>query len=70
MDTFNETFLLVLVYHFCIFTPWTQSSQVKYSAGWSLTVITAFNILVNISLLLSQSIKKLVVYCRKKKREK
>jgi len=48
MNLFNEAFLLVTSYHLCIFTPWTQSADVKYSAGWSLTVLTALNIIVNL----------------------
>jgi len=50
MNLFNEALLLATVYHSFIFTPWTQSSDVKYSAGWSMTAITAFNIIVNLLL--------------------
>jgi len=67
-NLFNETFLLTLVYHICIFTPWTQSADVKYSAGWSMSVITALNLVVNIAILLFQSVKAVINDCRQKKR--
>jgi len=57
MNLFNEVFLLVNVYHLCIFTPWTQSTQTKYTAGWVLNVATGLNIIVNISILGFKTVK-------------
>jgi len=61
-------FLLLIIYHLRIFTPWIQSSEVKYWAGWSMTVITALNIIINLAILLYSSIKEVINECRKKKR--
>ena len=70
MNFFNEVFLLGMVYHLCIFTAWTQSSELKYSSGWSMTAVTAFNIIVNMIVLWHQSIKALIKDCRERKRSK
>jgi len=49
LDLINELSQLVLIYHMCIFTSFTQSIELKYAAGWSMSAITALNLIVNMT---------------------
>jgi hypothetical protein len=44
--------------------------QGRLYAGWSMIVLTLFNILVNIGVMFGQSVKDIVIKCRKYLRER
>lgn len=50
IEMFNEVFLLLICYHYFMFSQFVPDAQVKLQIGYSLIGITAFNFIVNILL--------------------
>lgn len=49
MEIFNESTILVCGYHLFLMTDWIESPEIKWNAGWSIIVVTVFNLVVNIA---------------------
>lgn len=75
LETFNEICILIGTYHLLAFTDFVDDPLLKYKMGWSLIIISLFNIAVNVGIIIWSALvtlKKVVLriknkYCPKKK---
>ena len=59
LEIFNELCILVESYHLIAFTPFVDDPAVQYNVGWSMIVVTIFNIVINMSVIAWASFKNL-----------
>eukprot|EP00347_Sterkiella_histriomuscorum_P005693 403355625 len=59
MEAFNEICILGVVYHFFLFSDYITDEDIKYDAGWSACFVLAIQMLVNISVMMTQSYQEL-----------
>lgn len=64
LDVFNEFAILICTYCILLYTDIISDQQTKLGIGWAMIVATAFNILVNVILMLKQSLALLIIKCR------
>jgi hypothetical protein len=55
MELFNEFCILLACYHGLLFTDMVPDVQTQYIIGWSLIGVTAFNIVVNVGMMIMES---------------
>ncbi len=56
MEVFNELTVLMCAWHLLLFTDMITDTDVKWMAGWSMVLITGFNLIFNIGLVLTLSL--------------
>jgi len=61
IEYFNETAILIAVYHYFSFTDFVIDPTTRYTAGYSLIFCTLFIVFVNIFLLLNASVTKVIL---------
>jgi uncharacterized membrane protein len=59
IELFNEICLIAIIYHLFLFTDFIPDANQQYNAGWSVIMITLFNILANMSIILVLAIIKI-----------
>eukprot|EP00347_Sterkiella_histriomuscorum_P019821 403340171 len=55
LEIFDEICILGIIYHFLVFQDFVDNEDIQYNAGWSVTMILAFLILVNLSIMMGQT---------------
>ncbi len=66
MEYFNEVTIMMCVYHLFVFTDFVDDPFTRYYAGFSLIGVTCLNIVGNVAVLLTVTLK-LVYFNLKKK---
>ena len=81
LEIFNELCILGATYHLITFTNYVDNSDLQYNSGWSIIAITTLDILVNMIVIMTLSIKDLIAtvkalkakikaWCQKRKAKK
>lgn len=52
LELFNEACLLVVSYHLFFFTSMVPDPEVQYQVGWSIIVVTLFNLGANMLIII------------------
>lgn len=60
MEYFNETMILVCVYHYFLFTAFVDDPETRYLIGFSLIACACFNVVVNMISMIASAILTLV----------
>ncbi|CDW71724.1 cadg domain containing protein [Stylonychia lemnae] len=60
LEIINEICIIGAAYHLLILTDYNPDDDLQYMAGWSLIIITVFNMLINISVMITLSAVDLV----------
>ena len=72
-EIFNEVLIIIIMYHFFVFTDFVLDARVKYTVGYSCCGFLLLNIVGNLTLLTRDSILKALKHqraTRKRKMEK
>jgi hypothetical protein len=64
LELFNEVFIIIIMYHFFIFTDFVPDSMAKYKMGYSCCVLLLVNIVGNLTPLVWDSLQKFLNYLR------
>ena len=59
MEFFNETIIMVCLYHLCVFTDFVSDPEVRYLVGDSFIYCTVVNLTVNLLMMCRGTFKKL-----------
>jgi hypothetical protein len=60
LEIFNELCILAVAYHLLLFTDFVSDLDIQYNAGWSIVLLTALNIVVNMIVIFIELIKLLI----------
>ena len=64
----NEVFIFLIMYHFAIFSDFVPEADTRYTMGYSCFVIIGLKISFNLSLLLTDTIQKMVVKYKQRRK--
>mmetsp|Transcript_14758 Transcript_14758/g.10662 ORF Transcript_14758/g.10662 Transcript_14758/m.10662 type:complete len:89 (+) Transcript_14758:654-920(+) len=64
LEYFNEFTVLVISYFLIFFTDFAEDKEMEYRLGWIVIVLTLFNILVNLIIIMKMTIKNLFIKVR------
>ena len=67
LEVFNEVCIMAASYHLFVFTEYVDDPIMQYKVGWSIIGVTAFNIMVNMGVMLYASFLKVKLAIRKLK---
>jgi len=65
LEIFNETCLLIASYMTILFSPMIDDVDLQYNIGWFLTALVTFQIVINMTVMVVQTIKTLIIMMRK-----
>jgi len=68
LEIFNELSVLIMTYHLLFFTDFVINPETKFLYGWSACLVTLFQVLVNLIVIIVVSIKDMVMGCKHKAR--
>lgn len=57
IEVFNEVCILLASYHLLLYNDFVPSTDDQYMAGWSIALVTAINMLVNLVVILVMSLR-------------
>jgi hypothetical protein len=59
LEIINEVFIIAICYHLFIYTMFVSDDVIQYNGGWSVTLLTILNILLNMIVVIVNSITNL-----------
>jgi len=65
LELFNEICILGVGYHLLLFTDFVPEPEIKYSIGWSAIVLSSLNIVVNLVMILIQTVQLIAAVVKK-----
>jgi hypothetical protein len=66
LELFNESCLLIMSYHLLFFTDYVlDDPYIQYDIGFSVICIMSLNIIVNMALILKESVHNIVINIKK-----
>eukprot|EP00350_Pseudokeronopsis_sp_OXSARD2_P012248 CAMPEP_0170566722 /NCGR_PEP_ID=MMETSP0211-20121228/80021_1 /TAXON_ID=311385 /ORGANISM="Pseudokeronopsis sp., Strain OXSARD2" /LENGTH=103 /DNA_ID=CAMNT_0010887975 /DNA_START=820 /DNA_END=1131 /DNA_ORIENTATION=+ len=57
MEIFNEICVLAASYHLFFFTDTYDDKEFQYRVGWTLILVTVFNVLINLIIIVKETIQ-------------
>ena len=60
LEIFNEMTVLIVTYHFLLFTDYNFDTNIQYNAGVSTIAITILNLSINMLIMIIMTIKQII----------
>jgi len=67
LEIFNEFCIISIGYHLLLFTGYNNDFELQYKAGWSILLLTVLNIVINIGVMLFQTVIVVRRFCKKQR---